>query len=78
MTPIEFPEQNTVWAAKQEGFNPLPAYSNERETISCWRLTFRERIRLLFGGVIWLRQQNFQQKLQGQLLQIETPFIKTP
>lgn len=38
MTPIEFPEQTIVWAKNQPPYLPLPAFTNERETISCWRL----------------------------------------
>ena len=76
MNPIEFPEQTIVWAKNQPPYLPLPAYTNERETISCWQLTWKERFKLLIFGKIWLRQSNFGAKLQPQLLTIDTPFLK--
>lgn len=75
MEPIEFPEQTIVWAKNQPPYLPLPAYTNERETISCWRLTWHERVRVLWTGKLWLRQLNFGQALQPQAPSIETPFI---
>jgi len=77
MQPVEFPQQNRVWAKDQPQYRPLPAYSNERETISCWRLTLRERFHLLFGGRLWLRQCNFGGPLQPQLLTVASPFGRT-
>ncbi len=75
MKPIEFPEQTTVWGKDQaKDYQPLPAYTNERETISCWQLTWRERFKLLAGGKLWLRQCNFGWPLQAQLPQVEDPF----
>lgn len=74
MTPIKFPEQTMVWAKNQPPYLPLPAFVNERETISCWALTWRERFSLLWSGRLWLRQCNFGAALQPQCPQIETPF----
>lgn len=76
MSPIEFPEQTQVWAKDQPPYLPLPAYTNERETISCWRLTWAERIRVLLSGRLWLRQMNFGQALQPQAPSIASPFRK--
>ena len=78
MTPIEFPEQTIVWAKNQPPYLPLPAYTDTRETISCWRLTWRERLRVLWTGQLWLRQMNFGQALQPQAPCIESPFIAWP
>lgn len=74
MIPIEFPQQTIVWAKDQPPYLPLPAYTDARETISCWRLTWRERWRILWTGQLWLRQSNFGQKLQPQRPSVETPF----
>lgn len=76
--PIEFPERNRVWAKDQPEYLPLPAYTDEHETITKWRLTWGERIKVLLTGHIWLRQSNFRQPLQPQRLQIEYPFIPIP
>ena len=75
MQPVEFPEQTMVWAKDQPPYLPLPAYTNSEETISCWALTWRERLTVLWRGRLWLRQMNFGQALQPQSPCIESPFI---
>lgn len=77
MKPIEFPEQTIVWAKDQPPYLPLPAYTDERETISCWQLTWLERLRLLFCGRVWLRQMNFGSLLQPQEPTVESPFLSS-
>lgn len=74
MEPIEFPQQTSVWAKNQPEYRPLPAYSDEQQTISCWRLTWRERATMLLTGRLWLRQLNFGSALQPQLPSVESPF----
>ncbi len=76
MKPIEFPEQTQIWAKNQPPYLPLPAYTNERETISLWALTWRERFAVLFTGRLWLRQLNFGQALQPQAPSTICPFIR--
>ncbi len=75
MEPITFPEQNTTWAKYQKSYKPLPSYTDQTETISCWRLTFAERFRLLITGRLWLRQMTFGAKLQPQCPSVERPFV---
>lgn len=77
MTPVEFPEQTMIWAKNQPPYLPLPAYMDNRETISCWRLTWQERFTVLFSGRLWLRQHNFMQRLQPQQISVESPFISS-
>ena len=74
MKPIEFPEQTMVWAKDQPPYLPLPAYTDDRETISLWALTWRERIRALFTGRLWLRQLNLGNPLQPQVPSLQSPF----
>lgn len=74
MKPIDFPESTILIAKNQKEYETLPAYKNETETISRWRFTWRERLRILFGAGLWIRQMNFGEALQPQLPQIETPF----
>ena len=76
MSPIEFAEQTIVWAKHQPPYLPLPAYTNERETISCWALTWRERWLVFWRGRFWLRQINFGQRLQAQAPCVDSPFMK--
>ena len=75
MIPINFPGQTVVFAKNQPPYLPLPAYTNDRETISCWKLTWMERIQVLLFGKLWLRQMNFGQDLQPQVLDVKSPFI---
>lgn len=61
--PIQFPEQNFVWKGwpaddTREEVNDLPAYRHgDGETISCWRLSWRERVLIFLTGLTWLRVQ---------------------
>lgn len=57
MKPVEFQEQNIVFAKDQPEYLPLPAFKNDSpqgEVISCWKLSFRERLRILFTGKLWV------------------------
>jgi hypothetical protein len=76
MNPISFPEQTRVWAENQPPYLPLPAYTDERETISCWRLSWMERFHVLLMGRLWLRQLNFGQPLQPQAPDVRCPFLR--
>ncbi len=73
---VEFPGQNVVFAKDQPEYHPLPALrlSNaEAEIICCWKLTWRERLRVLLGGRIWHSILTFGHPLQPQLLHSEKP-----
>lgn len=74
MKSIQFPEANQVWAKNQPPFLPLPAFTDERETVTCWRLTWPERFKVLLTGTLWLRQMNFGEKLQAQVPTVDRPF----
>jgi len=69
-------QQTMTWAKNQPPYLPLPAFVNERETISCWSLTWRERLCVLWSGRLWLRQMNFGQSLQPQAPCVESPFVE--
>jgi hypothetical protein len=73
--PIDFPERNIVWAKDQAEYLPLPAFTNNTETISYWQLTWRERVKVLWRGRLWLRQMNFGEKLQPQAPTVDRPFV---
>lgn len=67
MKPIEFPEANVVFAKDQPEYTPLPAFkanTPEGECISCWQLSFSERLRLLFTGKLWVSLMTFNGPLQ--------------
>ena len=63
MTPIEFKEQNVVFAKDQPPYQPLPAMvdvnSDQGEVVTCWRLSLSERLRVLFKGNIWMTMMTF-------------------
>lgn len=66
MKPIEFPEHNVVFAKDQPEYQPLPAFRAGGEmgaVISCWKLTFRERLRILFTGRLWVSLATFGKPL---------------
>ena len=68
MRPIEFPEQNCVYAKDQPAYIPLPVHKRESfgEVVSCWGLTWRERFHVLIMGKVWLSVLTFNQPLQPQ------------
>jgi hypothetical protein len=71
-----FPEQNGVLAKSQPQYIPMPVhFTNDQDgrMICCWRLTFFERIRILFSGKVWHQVLTFHQPLQPQLLTISKP-----
>jgi hypothetical protein len=66
MKPIEFPEQNVVFAKDQPQYQPLPAFrynTEQGEVISCWKLSFKERIKLLLTGKLWVCLLSFNKPL---------------
>ena len=58
MRPIKFREQTRVLlkpsGMTDEECKSLPVYTDGNRCVSCWRLSFFERIRVLFSGTIWL------------------------
>lgn len=77
MTPIEFPEHNTVFAKDQPEYLPLPAHlvdEPEGRAITCWKLTWPERIKVLLHGKFWFSQMTFKHPLQPQLPSVTSPF----
>lgn len=76
MKPIEFKQQNCVFAKDQPEYQPLPALrldTREGEVISCWRLSLRERIKILFTGKMWLSLTMFGKPLTPSFM---SPFRK--
>lgn len=64
MKPINFKEQNVIYAENQPQYMPLPAFKNDGgEVVSCWKLSFIERIRILFTGKLWVSLMTFNKPL---------------
>ena len=80
MKPIEFEEQNAVLAEEQDEYLSLPVHVCENDmqgrVISCWKLSWKERVKLLFTGKIWWMQLTFNTPLQPQLPMVDYPFVE--
>ncbi len=62
MRPVDFPASNktltepAAWHTQSRGrCENLPVWNDGEESISCWRLGWRERLKVLFTGRVWLR-----------------------
>lgn len=78
---IEFPEQTVVIAKDQPEYHPLPAHrfcDVQGRIACCWRLSFRERLRVLFTGTIWHEILTFNHPLQPQKLSVQKPPMSAP
>ena len=67
MENIKFEESNIVIAKDQDEFKALWAYMDDEVTVSCCKLSWKERPKILFSGKLWLGQANFGMPLQPQL-----------
>jgi hypothetical protein len=68
----------TLLALDQPEYNPLPVAhviyrDGVRSMISCYRLTIRERLKILFSGRLWWEQLTFGGPLQPQKLYLREP-----
>lgn len=52
MKPIKFKEANAM--LEGSGCGDLPVFRDGTQVISCWKMSFGERIRALFSGLIWM------------------------
>lgn len=69
MKAVSFKEQNCVFAKHQPEYLQLPAHkSHDKEgiVISCYRLSFMERAKVLLTGRVWWSQLTFLNPLQPQ------------
>ncbi len=77
MKPIEFKEQNIVFAKDQPPYLSLPAYQDSEQggrIFHCWKLNFKERFKMLFTGKLWINILNFNQPPQPIKPMVDTPF----
>jgi hypothetical protein len=74
MQPIDFPGRNIIFAENQKEYLPLPAHLTKDGIVTCcWKLSFLERIRLLFSGRLFLTTVTFNTPLQPLLPSIHNP-----
>jgi len=73
MKPVEFKHQNIVFAKDQPEYMPLPALridSPQGEVVSCWKMSFKERMKVLFFGRVWLSLMSFNKPLTPSYMSV--------
>jgi hypothetical protein len=80
MKPEKFEGHNIVLGEGQEQYQDLPAQYNpddkNGEMVTCWKLTIRERIRLMITGRLWLSCYTFREPFQP--VRLSTKKINVP
>ncbi len=71
--PVKFEEQNYTYVA--EGCGDLPAWIDGEQIISCWKIPFIKRLKMIFTGRIWLGVMGVSQP--PVWLAADKPFKKT-
>lgn len=75
MKPVDFEQSNVTYAKDQSEYLPLPAFrADDGMVISCWELTWRERLKIIFTGRLWISMLTFNGPLQPQLPMVNSPF----
>lgn len=73
METVEFKHQNIVYAKDQSEYKPLPALkldTQEGEVISCWKMSVKERLIVLFTGRVWLSLLSFNKPLTPSFMAV--------
>lgn len=73
MKPLHFPQANVVMGKGQEEYQPLPAFHSGYSVVSCWGLTWKERLKVLLTGRIFFTVMVWGEKLQPQLPSVDNP-----
>lgn len=65
MKPIEFKEVNVVYGKDQKEYEPLPALKfGDGTMVTCWKLSWRELLRIVWRRKVWVSVLTFNQPLQ--------------
>jgi len=73
MKPIKFKHQNIIFAEDQPEYQSLPAFKiegPEGNVVSCWQMSFKERLKVLFTGKIWLNLVSFNKPLTPSFMSV--------
>ena len=76
ITPIVpgFDMPTVVYAKDQPQYIPLPAYrTDDGMVVTRWRGTWKERLRFLLFGDLWLSMLTYNQPLQPVKLELTCP-----
>ena len=64
----------TIYAKDQPQYQQLPVFRDIDGTVlSRWKLSWRERLQVLFYGNVYLWQMTFNQPLQPMSLEVDRP-----
>lgn len=77
MKPIEFKGMNGTAAKHQPEYMPLPMFRDREGVLSCWEMTFRERLTVLFTGKVWLHLLVWDNPIAPSWLGVDSPLIVT-
>ena len=66
MKPIKFNESNVVYGKGHENlYEALPALLfDDGKVVTCWKLSFKDILRLIFTKKLWLCVDTFKKPLQ--------------
>lgn len=76
MQTTDFYERNATFATgqQQNEFIPCRRVNDFEGTLTCcWRLTWRERLHVLFTGIVWQQMLTYNDAPQPQRLSIAKP-----
>lgn len=80
MRAIKFKDANVDFAKNQDEYHTLPALriGDDNDTIiTCYKLTFWERFRVLFKGRIWMSELNFNRSLTPRMFSTKNTDLYT-
>lgn len=80
MNAIEFEDANVRVAENQEEYLTLPAlrFNDDNGTmITCWKLPFKERVKLLFTGIIWMSELTFGSPITPRYFSLDRKEVYT-
>jgi hypothetical protein len=72
----DFKECNMVYAKDQPEYLQLPAYKSKKGAVtSCWKMSIKERLKVLFTGRVYLQLLTFNRPIQPQLMSTDKELL---
>ena len=80
MEAIKFKECNVDFAKNQEEYNTLPAFADRKNGVvtTCYKLSLKDLIKIIFTRKIWLSLLTFNKPLTPQLLSVNKKDVIAP
>ena len=74
MNCIKFKQCNSIYAKDQDDYLSLQVHKTDDGIVtSCWKMNWKERLKVLFSGKVYLQILTFNQQLQPQKMTVENP-----